>query len=179
MPIFDSHMPSRLSAQAIASDRHAIRQYIRMTIGSQPDPKDSICGTFYRRVIDKSVKPGATLTFRFDPYQDNDDSTDMQCFANLYNGHYSLSSTEQKPVALTRADNNNSTVFDCRNDNKVVLPKDISFQIMTVQWIWRIQGQDYRYCSDLYVKDGVSNQVYFTKESAQEHIDGIGNIIVI
>lgn len=144
-----------------------------VTVGEQPDPKDSICGVFYRRVIDKQVKSGSKVTFRFDPFQEDEDSTDMQCFATLYNGQLDLHSTLQKPVTLRRADNN-STQFDCRNENEVIIPQDIQFQILTVQWIWRIGGESYRYCADLYVKEGVSNQAFFNKEAAQEHLDDLG-----
>ena len=141
--------------------------------GDQPDPINSICGLYYRRVIDKQVKPGSRVTFRFDPYQEDDDSTDMQCFGYIYNGQLDLNSAEQKPIPLMREDSN-STALDCRNENYVIVPKDIQFQILTVQWIWRINGGDYRYCADLYVNEGISNSAFISKETAQERIDDLG-----
>ena len=103
--------------------------------GDQPDPINSICDLYYRRVIDKQVKPGSRVVFIFDPYQEDEDSTNVQCFGYICNGQLNLNSAEQKPIALMREDSN-STALDCRN------VKDIMFQILTVQWIWRINGGD-------------------------------------
>lgn len=136
------------------------------------DPSTSVCGSYYRRVIDKSINQGDSITFNFDTFENT--NPNQKCSLNLYNGERKLADATQKPVPIKRT-NDNSFEMNCDDDNKVVIPAGIDYQILTFQWVYKVDNKDeYHYCADIYLKDGVTNQKFYSKEAAQKWLDEVG-----
>lgn len=92
----------------------------------------------------------------------------------MYNGERKLADATQKPVPIKRT-NDNSFEMNCDDDNKVVIPAGIDYQILTFQWVYKVDNKDeYHYCADIYLKDGVTNQKFYSKEAAQKWLDEVG-----
>lgn len=117
------------------------------------------------------MKPGDTFVLNFDVFES--DLNDMQCQAYMFNGELRLNNANQKPVALKSEDKANGKL-SCVDANTIKVPTDIEYQILTVQWIWKYNGEEFKYCADIYVSEGVKNQKFFSKQSAQDYLDSIG-----
>lgn len=140
-----------------------------MTAEEYPDPDNMPCGYYYRRVIDKQLKPADVFTVNFDTFDNNQS---QECFLNLYNGEKKLSDATQKPVPLKRI-GEQGVGMSCTEDNRISVPEGLDYQILTIQWVWRVNQQNYYYCADLYVKEGTIQQKFYSREAAQKWLDEI------
>lgn len=135
-----------------------------------PDPDNLICGTYYRRVLDKQLTPTDTFVVDFDTFDNNQN---QQCFVNLYNGEKKLTDPSQKPLAMQRV-GETGIDMSCTEQNRIGVPAGLDYQILTIQWVWKVEKQNYYYCADIYVKSDTTNQKFFSKEAAQKWLDDIG-----
>lgn len=134
-----------------------------------------ICGDYKRRVIDKTVKPAKIVRFNFDP-MDPEAASKMSCSLRLFNGELKLNDPKQVPVQVNLAGTTDKK-FDCSKDNSVEIPDKLSYQILTYEWQYQINGKSFSYCTDLYNQAGLASEKFNAKTAAQEYLDNLGMLV--
>lgn len=118
------------------------------------------------------MKPAKIVKFNFDP-MDPEAASKMSCSLRLFNGELKLNDPKQVPIQVNLAGTTDKK-FDCAKDNSVEIPDKLSYQILTYEWQYQINGKSFSYCTDLYNQAGLASEKFNTKTAAQEYLDNLG-----
>ena len=151
----------------------ALRTRVAYVDNAETTTDQGICGYYYRRVIDQSVLPGEVIIVDFNTMNNVKQAGDT-CTLTLFNGQVALSSASQTPISM-KVVGSETVGMNCVDPNKVRIPENLSFQILTLQWTWNTNGKRFNSCADVYVKSGTTNQKFFAKTDAQAYLDTLEN----
>lgn len=112
------------------------------------------------------------MKFNFDPFEVESPSA-MNCSVRLFNGELKLNDPKQTPVEVVLA-GTKERKFDCIKENAVELPENITNQILTYEWQYKVNGKSFSYCTDLLYTAGRSSEKFMSKSAAQEYLDNLG-----
>lgn len=105
---------------------------------------------------------------------DPEATSKMSCSLRLFNGELKLTDPKQVPVQVNLAGTSEKK-FDCSKDNSIEIPDKLSYQILTYEWQYQINGKSFSYCTDLFSQSGLASEKFTSKSAAQEYLDNLGN----